>query len=269
MRYLPLLLLLLPAAATADDRIGAFSPVDVAADETLDGDVIVLGADARVHGVVHGDVIVIGGTLELGPDARVDGSTVHLGGDLRRAEGAMVPAPAVSVTPPRAPRARPTAGGMALGGLGAALVGVCGLLLLSAVPERSRNVRRTVEAAPGTALALGLLVSAALGLLSLLLVLSLVGVLALPLVLVAGGGGAVAGLAGLLEALGDRVPQPSSGRSRARALGIGCLAFAATSVVAGLGGLVGAAGVTLLTVATAVGLGAVVLSGLGRAPYAG
>ncbi|MCG6956524.1 MAG: polymer-forming cytoskeletal protein [Gemmatimonadetes bacterium] len=53
--------------------------VDVAADQTVEGNLVVIQGDARVEGTVDGDVIVVGGTLELR-----DGG--HITGDVRLAD---------------------------------------------------------------------------------------------------------------------------------------------------------------------------------------
>lgn len=48
--------------------------VTIEADETVEGSLVVIGADVRVEGVVEGDVVVVGGTLDLRDGSRVDGS---------------------------------------------------------------------------------------------------------------------------------------------------------------------------------------------------
>jgi hypothetical protein len=49
-------------------------------DSTIEGTVLVLGADATVASIVHGDVIVVGGDLFLHPGAAIDGRAVAIGG---------------------------------------------------------------------------------------------------------------------------------------------------------------------------------------------
>ena len=53
----------------------------LAADATASEPIIVFGADATIDGHADDDVIVIGGTLRLGPKAVVDGDVVTVGGD--------------------------------------------------------------------------------------------------------------------------------------------------------------------------------------------
>lgn len=64
--------------------------VNVAEGETIPGDVVVILGAARVHGTVNGEVVVVGGGLELGPKADVDGDVVVVGGRLQRAPGARI-----------------------------------------------------------------------------------------------------------------------------------------------------------------------------------
>jgi len=67
----------------ADDlRVHVGESVDVAADERVEGSLLMLDSDLRLDGTVDGDVALLGGRILLGDDARV-------GGDLRWA-GAIV-----------------------------------------------------------------------------------------------------------------------------------------------------------------------------------
>jgi hypothetical protein len=57
-----------------DARIEIAVDVVIAADETLQGDLVVIAGDARIEGEVEGDVVVVGGTLELLEGSVVEGS---------------------------------------------------------------------------------------------------------------------------------------------------------------------------------------------------
>lgn len=59
--------------------------VVVEADRTVVGSLVVLQGDARIEGTVTDDVVLVGGTLELGPNAEV-------GGDIRIADGTLADA---------------------------------------------------------------------------------------------------------------------------------------------------------------------------------
>jgi hypothetical protein len=60
----------------SDVRLHVDEDVDVAAGETVQGNLVVIQGDARIRGTVEGDVVVVDGTLEL-----LDGSVVR--GDVR------------------------------------------------------------------------------------------------------------------------------------------------------------------------------------------
>jgi hypothetical protein len=51
------------------------------ADATASEPIVVIGADATIDGRADDDVVVIGGTLRLGPKAVVDGDVVNVGGE--------------------------------------------------------------------------------------------------------------------------------------------------------------------------------------------
>lgn len=282
---LALACLLVPSLALAGsaDRVSIGHPVTVAAGETLEGDVVVIGADARVDGVVHGDVVVISGTLTLGPDAQVGGDAVHLLGSLEQAEAARVGGSTVSVDGGEgAGSVLGRAGsGRGLGDHSTALkVGriigwaassaclvVLGLLFLSTWPERSRNLRRTIEASPGASLLVGGVVSFGLVMLLLLLLFTLVGVIGYPILIPAVAAVWLVGLTGFCEALGDRLPLPASMRGRAASFVAGALLFSLLGLLLLLGGPAAALGVLGLLVVGAMAVGAAVLSGLGGQPY--
>ena len=278
-----------PAHAGDADRVAIGHDVTVTADETLAGDVVVIGANAHVDGTVHGDVVVIGGTLHLGEKARIDGDAVHLIGDLDQAASASVVGSTVGVNaglpephdiagkfdvPSRAKSTGFGAGSTALqvgrivGWLASsACLVVLGLLFLSTWPERSRNLRRTVEAAPGASLLVGGLVSAGLFLLLILLGLTIIGFLGWPLILLATMGVWLAGLTAVCEALGDRLPLPDTMRGRAASFVVGALVFSLLGVLWMIGGPATALALVGLLAVGAMAVGAALLSGLGGQPF--
>ena len=56
----------------------------------MDDDVVVVGGSARVDGQVNGEVVVVGGSLNLGPEANISGDVTVVGGTLSRAPGATI-----------------------------------------------------------------------------------------------------------------------------------------------------------------------------------
>jgi hypothetical protein len=290
-----------PALARGRDRVSFGTDVEVGPDEDIRGDVVVVGADARVLGRVRGDLVILGGTLELGPTARVDGDLAVAGGDLKRAAGARIDGSIVGVSdagldpdllagkidgaaaslqggsamlelqsghatdaPPDEPG---FIGSLAPPLLLCAVLMVVGLLFMSMWPERSRNLRRTVEASPLASLMMGALVSFGLGLVSLLLLITVVGALALPVVALVVGVAWLLGITGLLEAFGDRLPLPERLRSRGWDFIAGVSLFVFLAILWAIGGGFAGIAVSILLVLGFVAVGATVLSGLGRNPY--
>lgn len=66
------------------DRVRVGGSVTVLEAEIVDGDVVSIGGVSRVNGEVRGDVVGVGGGVELGPRAIVTGNVVAVGGPLRR-----------------------------------------------------------------------------------------------------------------------------------------------------------------------------------------
>ena len=64
--------------------------VTVSADETVTGDVVVIGGSANVDGQVEGDLVVIGGTARLGPRAEIRRDVTVVGGRLDRDPGSVI-----------------------------------------------------------------------------------------------------------------------------------------------------------------------------------
>jgi Flp pilus assembly pilin Flp len=96
--------------------------ITVPAGEIVAGDVVNVGGAIHVFGEVRGDVVAIGGTVELGPAANVGGDVTVIGGSLQRDPAARVSGEVVDVGSmaswrARFPRARwrETWGGRTLG----------------------------------------------------------------------------------------------------------------------------------------------------------
>jgi hypothetical protein len=72
------------------ERVHVGGGVTVDANETIDGDVVAIGGSAHVLGEVRGEVVAIGGYVELGPNAIVRKGITVVGGRLRRDPAARV-----------------------------------------------------------------------------------------------------------------------------------------------------------------------------------
>lgn len=71
--------------------------ITVPAGEVVSGDVVNVGGPIHVFGEVRGDVVVIGGTVELGPASNVGGDVTVIGGSLQRDPAARVGGEVVDV----------------------------------------------------------------------------------------------------------------------------------------------------------------------------
>jgi hypothetical protein len=69
-------------------RIGG--SINVGRGEIVDGDAVAIGGSANIDGEVTRDVVVIGGSLNLGPNAVVRRDVAVVGGSLERATGSQV-----------------------------------------------------------------------------------------------------------------------------------------------------------------------------------
>jgi hypothetical protein len=58
--------------------------------ETASEPIVVIGGSARIDGHAEDNVVVLGGTLRLGPKAVVDGDVVAVGGEIEKDPGAVV-----------------------------------------------------------------------------------------------------------------------------------------------------------------------------------
>ena len=102
-RTLALVLLLAASPAAAQDpdvrwdrvhgdgvHLRVLRSYNLSEGETASEPIVVLGGSARINGHAEDDVVVIGGTLRLGPKAVVDGDVVAVGGEIEKDPGAVV-----------------------------------------------------------------------------------------------------------------------------------------------------------------------------------
>jgi hypothetical protein len=228
------LLSVAPAAAGSDpERFGVGRPMRIDAGERVDT-VVTIGGDLTVLGEVEDDAVVIGGTLELGPDARIGGDAVAVGGPLITAEGATIAGERVEMN-----GAMDDTDDFEFGPFAAAIatfVQVVGAFLISALilalaPQRVRDVATSMRARPGRAALFGLaLVLLFLPLLG-VLTLSIVGIPLIPVVIMVLAAVLVFGMTALAVSLGYAMPFYSQQRSAFGALAIGYLVIAVISLV--------------------------------------
>ncbi len=290
------------ALAAFGGRTAVGSSVEVKLEETIEGDVVVVGGQAVIAGRVDGDLVVVLGSVELGPEARVGGDFVHLAGRREVDPEAVVVGQRVTLAssvadppdlraqlPSRSAPSSPNAGLPSLGPPAAkgqiapsfealfalfsvglwwtltAAVLVVGLFFRTAWPERSKHIRSTVAASWASSLLIGSLATLGAVQLGALLVLSVVGWLALPLLIVGMTLCWTVGLSSFAETLGGVLPLRLGGGGSQLLVGILLLAllglyagtgFLAAVLASSIGGLVGA-----------IGIGACLLSGFGKRHY--
>jgi hypothetical protein len=244
-------------------------------DGTVEGDVTSWSGPITVRGEVRGDVVSYAGRIEIGPQARVSGSVLSLGGGVAGAGAAQVAGQVLGERPlaggaivsnmaailqPQA--ATGAAADLPLPLISAALTLICMLVAAACAalwPRRTLGVSRALRRAPGRSLLIGLLTTALAALLLLpvggLIALSLVGLpLLLPLALLLQAP-YLFGLAGLGRAVGERL-RPGDTDPVAAVAGIALLLLPL--------GVVGAVSplwsLGLFYLVASVGLGAAILS---------
>ncbi len=201
---------------------------ELAVQGVVEGNVVLAGGSVRAAGRVGGDIVSLGGNVVLQGQAEVKGSIVVLGAGLRRAAGAGVRGDILEGLLIRGGWAAPSEDrpaslwprlGLMLLALGVVLVACLFLAwgLRALWPRRSRvmveTLRRQLLPCLGMGLAATVFLAVFLPLLVFILLVSLIGLLLIPFLLLLAGllyllGLAVCGLA-LGEALAGRKESPS------------------------------------------------------------
>jgi uncharacterized RDD family membrane protein YckC len=253
------------------------------------GDTVVIGGTATVNGHITGDLVVIGGTATLSKTAVVDGDAVVVGGGARVEEGAVVSGDAVVIggaldAPPgfRPGREQVVIGIGSLGGhfdsflpwlsrgllwgrlfvpdlwwLWVVVLVVFLLYLLVAIVFDGPVQRcvNTLDAKPVTAFMVGLLVLVLIGPVGILLLVSVVGIVIVPFVLVALFVASLAGRVTVAKWIGLRILRPESADSRMTSV-----AFAIGFAVICLTYMIPIIGLLMWAMVGVLGLGAVALA---------
>ena len=79
-----------PLRRSSGDRVRVFGDVVVNEGEEVSGEVVAVLGSVRVNGEVSRDVVAVLGSVDLGPHGVVHGDVVTVGGQLRKATGARV-----------------------------------------------------------------------------------------------------------------------------------------------------------------------------------
>jgi len=82
----------------ADDKVAFGHDIHVSSGDVIPGNLVCIFGSARVDGTVRGDVVVIGGDVEVGPGGLVRGEAIAIGGGgVKVAAGGVVEGEAVTV----------------------------------------------------------------------------------------------------------------------------------------------------------------------------
>lgn len=264
--------LVLEAGSVAHRQMVAVGRDLVVAGEARE-DAAALEGRIRILGRVHGDVIALGGDVELAASARVDGDVYSLGGHIRAAPGSTIGGRSVSY--PSASAAwltlieGPTLGlspfsplvvGAKIGLLAAWLLLVLALFSISGREMLATSA--SVASEPGRSFVVGLTGVCAMALTALALTTLAVAVVGVPLLVLVVLVALVLklwGMVGVFHALGDALGRRLLGR-RLRSLHAATLGLLVLGVVKFLPYV----GVWVWTAATLIGVGAALTTKMGR-----
>jgi uncharacterized RDD family membrane protein YckC len=166
-------------------------------DGVLEGDSVTVAGNAIINGTVTGDLVVVLGSCQLGPTANISGDVVVAGGTLTRATGAKIGGQIVEVDFEKTPAlrgavpwitqglllGRPLPFGVAWAWMVAGLFLVINLILLAIFPGPLQACVETVERQPLGSLFAGILVKLLAGLVIVILLISVIGIIAVPFVI--------------------------------------------------------------------------------------
>lgn len=231
------------AAGSDPQRFGFGQSMRIDSDERVDT-VVTIGGDLTVLGEVEDDAVVIGGTLELGPDARIGGDAIAVGGAIVAARGASIVGDRVELNGTFGSSS--TADSLEIGPLAASLatlVQVIGSFVISALilafaPRRVRSVATLMRARPGRATLFGLAILLLFLPLLGALTISIIGIPLIPVAIMLLAAVLAFGMTALGLTLGYAMPFYSDQRSAIGALAIGYLVIAVIALIPYVGAIV-------------------------------
>lgn len=270
----------------AGDLVVLGSAAQLRPDSIVDGNVTVMGGETVIEGRVRGDVVALGGSLELGAGAEIEGDLVAFGNVRRHAEasvrGDLVTGPDAArrldgltrmfdgrvARPPRTPvQARPSEDWSWFGRLARQILAIGTALAAAALvsvlfPNHLNRVTRAMSTAWLQSAGVGALTGAVALVLAPVLAITCIGLPVSIVLLVALGVSVLLGWTGAGQMVGARVARAANLRLTST-LAETLLGVALISLVAMLPCL----GVLAALLVAAWGLGAVVLTRLGTRAY--
>jgi hypothetical protein len=219
------------------------------------------GAQARgVHAVLGGvkleggasarEVVAVGGDVDIGPGAEVEKDVISIGGRVHVDPEADVGGSSRSIPFPTIPGIVGTATSHAFGGSTSPLLRVfetlvkfvvmfvLGLLVLSLFPRRLEIVAGSMVANPLKAVLAGLLGTVTMPVLMVLLAVTVVGILLIPVQIIAVIAAGVLGVTALVLHLGRSLPLPADRRTTVVQLAVGTAVFAVVTAIPFIGAMV-------------------------------
>ncbi len=269
-----------PSGQTLDALVSFGCNVTVEQGATIRNDVLDFGGNIEIAGTVGASVTTFGGNIHLAETAVVNGEFNSIGGNIRSDAGAVVSGgirrnggsitPPVPPVAPVAPLAPPSPfarsfdwGFNILGGIVTALAfAAIGALIVIFAPEPTRRIGDAVQAKPLNVAGVGCLTLIVLPILSLLLIITLIGI---PVAFILGIAAFIAWLLGWVALgylTGEKILQAFKARQvlPVVAVVLGVLILTLISQINIIGWLVTLVGGLL-------GIGAVVLTRFGTRPY--
>lgn len=210
----------------------------------------VLGSATLGAGASAREVVAVMGNVEIGPGAEVAQDVVSVGGRVHVDPSAHVGGSTHSVSFPSLPQVPgkftirvfpdiPSPIAMFFGTMVRfAVLFVLGLLVLAVAPRRMEAVSSAMVSGPWRSLAAGLLGSVGMVVLAILLAVTVVGLLLVPVQVLAVLAGGVLGITALTYYLGRLLPLPSSRRTMVLELAVGTLIFSIAAEIPVLGAMV-------------------------------
>jgi hypothetical protein len=174
-------------------------------------DAVSIGGNVTVRGAVRGNAVAVGGSVILEDDGYVDGDVVAVGGAIEGERDTRVGGDIVEIGVPGAGLLRGAPGGAWRGVFwGARLIGfigflALGLLLVALFPRAIDAVANAAESRPGKSMLWGVIGLLALAPLAVALVVSIVGIVLIPLEIVLYIAAFVFGYIAVAKLVGSRI----------------------------------------------------------------
>ncbi len=251
---------LIPATSLAKDLVKIGEDVSIPSGDQLEH-VVVIGGDVALSGTVTKDLIVIGGDVEVGPSGRVEGSTVVFFGDTEKGEGAFFAKAPISLPTDGMWLTLPLLGSWVVAALALLiLAGMFALLILCALffTAHIGRVSHFTQMHPWKALLAGIAASILLAPVSVMLLITIVGIPLIPVLVVLVSAATFFGFAAMCQLIGLKFFNAIKKPNQPMLLEV-LVGFVAIGLIA----LIPVVGAFVKTMLWFMGLGAVVVTRFG------